>query len=245
MKHFLIILCTLACSLGVNAQDQKVLTGTLWDNWFVQAGLDMSLQNPYGCDFSEVFPKGKTFGVDVALGKWFTPHVALRGKVNWENGLSIFKNKHLEWIGPADDPQSNMDKGGYAVFCVDVPISVKNIFMDYNPDQKWNFYVYPRAGLGCNFAIHSASPTVGVGMGGTYKLKKRLSVYADMSYQVITSEFMGGVAGTGMSVSSGSNGFLALMWVCRWIWERVVESFKLYPHLLLIKSDAIPIDESR
>ena len=45
-------------------------------------------------------------------------------------------------------------------------------------------------------------------MGGTYKLKKRLSVYADMSYQVITSEFMGGVAGTGMSVSSGSNGFL-------------------------------------
>lgn len=52
MKHFLIILCTLACSLGVNAQDQKVLTGTLWDNWFVQAGLDMSLQNPYGCDFS-------------------------------------------------------------------------------------------------------------------------------------------------------------------------------------------------
>ena len=29
MKHFLIILCTLACSLGVNAQDQKVLTGTL------------------------------------------------------------------------------------------------------------------------------------------------------------------------------------------------------------------------
>lgn len=98
MKHFLIILCTLACSLGVNAQDQKVLTGTLWDNWFVQAGLDMSLQNPYGCDFSEVFPKGKTFGVDVALGKWFTPYVALRGKVNWENGLSIFKNKHL-WNG--------------------------------------------------------------------------------------------------------------------------------------------------
>lgn len=30
-----------------------------------------------------------------------------------------------------------------------------------------------------------------------------------MSYQVITSEFMGGVAGTGMSVSSGSNGFFS------------------------------------
>lgn len=136
MKHFLIILCTLACSLGMNAQEQKVLTGTFWDNWFVQAGLDMSLQNPYGCDFSEVFPKGKTFGVDVALGKWFTPHVALRGKVNWENGLSIFKNKHLEWVGPADDPQSNMDKGGYAVFCVDVPISVKKFSWIITPTRS-------------------------------------------------------------------------------------------------------------
>lgn len=102
-----------------------------------------------------------------------------------------------------------MGKGGYAVFCVDVPISIKNIFMDYDPDQLWNLYVYPKAGLGCNFAIHSASPTVGVGVGGTYRIKKRLSVYTDMSYQVITSEFMGGVAGTGMSVSSGSNGFFS------------------------------------
>ena len=79
--------------------------------------------------------------------------------------------------------------------------------MDYDPDQKWNFYVFPRAGLGCNLAISSSSPMVGVGLGGTYKVKGRLSVYADMAYQVITSEFTGGVSGTGMSVAAGSNGF--------------------------------------
>lgn len=209
MKRILIILCALMCQIGMKAQNQKIVAGSLWQNWFVQAGLDMSLQNPYQCNFSEVFPKGKTFGVDVALGKWFTPHVALRGKVNWENGVGIFKNRHLEWVGPAEDPQSNMSKGGYAVFSVDIPISVKNILMDYDSDQIWNLYVYPKAGLGCNFAIHSASPTVGVGIGGTYRFKKRLSVYTDMSYQVITSEFMGGVSGTGMQVSSGSNGFFS------------------------------------
>lgn len=209
MKKILIILCVLMVHVSMKAQEQRIVTGTLWQNWFVQAGLDMSLQNPYQCNFSEVFPKGKTFGMDVALGKWFTPYVALRGKVNWENGVGIFKNRHLEWVGPAEDPQSNMSKGGYAVFSVEVPISVKNILMDYDPDQIWNLYVYPKAGLGCNFAIHSASPTVGVGVGGTYRFKKRLSVYTDMSYQVITSEFMGGVSGTGMSVSSGSNGFFS------------------------------------
>ena len=190
------------------AQDkQQTVTGSIWGNWFVQAGLDMTLQNPYGCNFSQVFPKGKTFGLDVALGKWFSPHVAVRGKVNWENGLPLFENKHLEWVGPAEDPTSNIDEGGIVILSVDCPMSVKNIFMDYDPDQKWNFYVFPRAGLGCNLAISSSSPMVGVGLGGTYKVKGRLSVYADMAYQVITSEFTGGVSGTGMSVAAGSNGF--------------------------------------
>ena len=190
------------------AQDkQQTVTGSIWGNWFVQAGLDMTLQNPYGCNFSQVFPKGKTFGLDVALGKWFSPHVAVRGKVNWENGLPLFENKHLEWVGPAEDPTSNIDEGGIVNLSVDCPVSVKNIFMDYDPDQKWNFYVFPRAGLGCNLAISSSSPMVGVGLGGTYKVKGRLSVYADMAYQVITSEFTGGVSGTGMSVAAGSNGF--------------------------------------
>ena len=190
------------------AQDkQQTVTGSIWGNWFVQAGLDMTLQNPYGCNFSQVFPKGKTFGLDVALGKWFSPHVAVRGKVNWENGLPLFENKHLEWVGPAEDPTSNIDEGGIVILSVDCQVSVKNIFMDYDPDQKWNFYVFPRAGLGCNLAISSSSPMVGVGLGGTYKVKGRLSVYADMAYQVITSEFTGGVSGTGMSVAAGSNGF--------------------------------------
>ena len=190
------------------AQDkQQTVTGSIWGNWFVQAGLDMTLQNPYGCNFSQVFPKGKTFGLDVALGKWFSPHVAVRGKVNWENGLPLFENKHLEWVGPAEDPTSNIDEGGIVILSVDCPVSVKNIFMDFDPDQKWNFYVFPRAGLGCNLAISSSSPMVGVGLGGTYKVKGRLSVYADMAYQVITSEFTGGVSGTGMSVAAGSNGF--------------------------------------
>ena len=190
------------------AQDkQQTVTGSIWGNWFVQAGLDMTLQNPYGCNFSQVFPKGKTFGLDVALGKWFSPHVAVRGKVNWENGLPLFENKHLEWVGPAEDPTSNIDEGGIVILSVDCPVSVKNIFMDYDPDQKWNFYVFPRAGLGCNLAISSSSPMVGVGLGGTYKVKGMLSVYADMAYQVITSEFTGGVSGTGMSVAAGSNGF--------------------------------------
>ena len=209
MKLFRTIIPALAFFLPVSAQEQRAVTGSLWSNWYVQAGLDMSLQNPYGCNFSKVFPKGKTFGLDVAVGKWFTPHVSLRGRLSWENGCPLFKNGHLEWVGPADDPQQNMDKGGYIAASLDVPLSVKYICMDYAPGQRWNCYVFPRAGLCSNLAIHSASPSVGVGFGGTYRVKGRLGVYADMAYQVTTSEFTGGVSGTGMSVSSGSNGFFS------------------------------------
>lgn len=57
MKKILIILCVLMGHVCMKAQEQRPVTGTLWQNWFVQAGLDMSLQNPYQCNFSEVFRK--------------------------------------------------------------------------------------------------------------------------------------------------------------------------------------------
>ena len=35
-----------------------VSLNSFWSNWYVQVGLDMSLQNPYGHSFSHVFPNG-------------------------------------------------------------------------------------------------------------------------------------------------------------------------------------------
>ena len=65
-------------SLHVYATDKgagkhDVEMADVWDNWYVQLGLDMSLQNPYGYDLAKVFPNGKTFGVNAAIGRWFTP----------------------------------------------------------------------------------------------------------------------------------------------------------------------------
>ena len=79
-----------------------VVAGSFWSNWFVQMGLDMTLQNPYGYDFSKVFPNGKTFGLDLAVGKWFTHQVGVRGKFNWENKLPLLENDHANWLAPFD-----------------------------------------------------------------------------------------------------------------------------------------------
>lgn len=181
---------------------------SLWSNWFVQAGLDMTLQFPYDHDYSDVFSKGRSFGLDAAVGKWFSPEVGVRVKANWENGFPLFRNKKLEWIACGESGKSNMDQGGYLAADLDVLLSVHNLFWPYRPERKWNAFVFARAGLATNFAIGSGSPLVGWGCGITRRLTDRLSVYGDMAYQMITSEFFEGIAMTGMMVSTGHNAFM-------------------------------------
>ena len=166
------------------------------DGWFLQVGADMMLQNPYGKSFSGTFPKGMTFGVDGAFGKYFSPEMGVRFRMNWDNGL--VHNSKLEWVA---------QNGSILCAYMDVLFSASNMLWGVR-DRDWNVLLFPRAGLGCNLAIESASPMVGGGIGTVRRLTDRLSLYADMAYQIITSEFTGGIGMTGMGVSMKANGFM-------------------------------------
>ncbi len=181
-----------------------VMTNGIWDNWFVQAGVDMSLMKPYGCDFSKVIPNGTTLGLNGAMGKWFTPDFALRARVQWDNGL--IPNNGVEWLAPADDPKQNYKKGGLAVVSLDGMLNLTNVTAGYDPERKWHTSAYLRMGIITQFAVSSASPVGGAGLEETYRLNDRLSLLAAAGYQVTTSEGMG-VSTTGMNVAAGSNGF--------------------------------------
>ena len=181
-----------------------VLTNGIWDNWFVQGGVDMSLLNPYGCDFSQVIPKGTTFGLNVAAGKWFSPEYGLRVRVQWDNGL--IENKRVAWVPPVDDPRKNHRKGGFATASLDAMLNLTNVLKDYDADRRWHTSAYLRAGVITQFAEGSGSPLMGAGVQETYRLSDRLSLFGSAGYQVTTSEGMG-VSTTGMTVSAGTNGF--------------------------------------
>ena len=122
MKKFC-ILCFLACCQTVKAGGNgagdscAVVTNSFWDNWFVQAGVDMWLQNPHGKSFKDVFPNGKTFGIDVAAGKWVTPEFGFLGNLNWENG--IIKSDHAKWIHEGSK--------SYMVVAGDILINLTNL----------------------------------------------------------------------------------------------------------------------
>lgn len=184
--------------------DRSVLSNGIWDNWFVQAGMDMSLMNPYGCNFGKVIPKGMTFGLNGALGKWFTPEYGLRGRVQWENGL--IPNNSVEWVPPVEDPRQNYKKGGLATIAIDAMLNLTNVVAGYDPERKWHTTGYVRAGIITQFVEGSGSPLMGVGLEETYRLNDKWSLFGAAGYQVSTSEGMG-VSTTGMDVSAGSNGF--------------------------------------
>lgn len=167
---------------------KAVVLNSFWDNWFVQAGLGMSLQNPYGTNFKNVFPNGSTFGMNVGLGKWFTPEIGVRGGVNWQN--SIVTNNHAYYLAPFDDPKGALDKRGFYALYADVFFNLHNTIAGYDKNRKWNAIVFPRMGLATNFSSsYSECPLIGIGTEQTFAINDRMKLFADVAYQVMTSGF--------------------------------------------------------
>ena len=172
----------------VKHDDKTVVVNDFWDNWFVQAGLGMSLQNPYGTNFAHVFPNGNTFGINLGLGKWFTPEIGVRGGVNWQNG--IVTNQHAYYLASLEDPEGKLDKKGFFALYADVFFNLHNIIEGYDRNRKWNAIVFPRMGLATNFtSSYSECPILGLGTEQTFAINDRVKIYADVAYQILTSGF--------------------------------------------------------
>lgn len=163
----------------------SVATNSFWSNWYVQVGVDMALQNPYGVDFTETFPKGKSFGVNLAVGKWFTPGIGTRLKLNWENGLLKSERPtdgHNLWTPDAAD-------GGYGALYFDTQFNLSNLLCGYNESRVWNVIAYPRLGMLRSFETNRYVPTIGVGLENTWRLNKLLSIYLDVAYNGTSNDF--------------------------------------------------------
>lgn len=169
--------------------EKSVKLNSMWENWYAQAGLGMSLINPYETNFADVFPNGKTFGVNIAFGKWFTPDAGARVGINWQNG--IIKNDHAEYLKPREGSEGDPSKTSLVALYADMFFNLTSTVSGYDENKKWNTIIYPRMGLVRNFqAEYKECPLLGAGMEQTYKLNDRIKLYADLVYQVATSGFL-------------------------------------------------------
>lgn len=184
----------------VRKSEDGVTLNHFWDNWFVQAGLGMSLQNPYGTNFKNVFPNGSTYGLNVGLGKWFTPEAGVRVGANWQNGVVV--NHHASYLEPDPNSDGDPNKHGFISLYADLFFNLHNVFGGYDENRKWNAIVFPRMGLAQNFpSSFKECPILGIGTEQTFAISDRVKLYADASYQVTTGGFLDGKFGgdTGLS----------------------------------------------
>lgn len=173
----------------VNKNEDGVALNHFWDNWFAQVGLGMSLQNPYGTNFANVFPNGNTFGINLGVGKWFSPEAGIRAGINWQNGIIL--NKQAYYLDSKDGTMINYKKHGFVSLYADMFLNLHNIIGGYDKSRRWNAIVYPRMGLAENFSsTYSECPILGIGTEQTFTINDRMKLYADASYQVTTGGFL-------------------------------------------------------
>ena len=208
MNKLLLFLFLLLGNIASFAQEEKVVTdsativtNSFWDNWYGQVGVNMNLLFPYGKDIKDVFPNGKSFGIDLAVGKWFSPEFGSRLKLNWGNG--ILKNDHNTWLRPEGEPGENHRKGGFVTFIGDIQFNLHNLFGVYRPDRTWNIIAAPRAGGWIDIGSGEGAPLLGVGIINTYRLSDKTRMYADIGYHFLSS-----INGSFSGKDHGSNGFV-------------------------------------
>jgi len=196
MKKLMIALAlATVSSVAVNAQTTSfeapskysVATNMFRHNWYVQASFDMSLANPYEANkwIKNSWSKGKSFGVNLAVGKWFTPGIGTRVKLGWENGM--ISSDHNVWT-------PRQTAGGFADLFFDTQFNLSNLICGYKESRVWNTIVYPRLGLLRNFDTSYYGPLIGFGWENSWKVAKKIRLFVDAAYNVGPSEIFEGTA---------------------------------------------------
>ena len=139
-----LFLFLLLCNVFVlKAQEQEprvdssaIVTNAFWDNWFGEVGTDMILLFPVHHDVKDVFPNGKSLGLSLAVGKWFSPEFGGKVKASWNNGL--IRETHNIWYHPYGVKGGSHDYGGFLIFSGELLFNLHNFFGEYQPDRRWN-----------------------------------------------------------------------------------------------------------
>lgn len=164
--------------------NHRVITNGFLDNWFFSAGADWNAfysdqehghalpKSPFGGDRNSV-------GLNVSLGKWITPSLALRFKVNG------FRAKNVRISG---DGNNEVDYPAYQLWTYELQpmLNLTNLFGGYK-ERLWNCSLYVGLGIANNrggFAFPSCNTCTWVGTVGmlnTFNVSRRIYVNLDIS----------------------------------------------------------------
>lgn len=194
MKKLLAVLAFAGLSLSGFAQDAtptekySVATNSFWSNWFIQAGAEWNAwysSEEHGQNFAtSPFKKFRSNpGASVAIGKWFTPGIGLRTKLQGIWGKEVYD--------PTTGEQGKFNK--YWLLNEHVMFNVSNLIWGYNENRVWNVIPFVGGGIGRTMTNNLYSMDLSAGVQSTWKVAKHLNVYLEAGWNRIESDIDGGI----------------------------------------------------
>lgn len=186
MKKSLLAIALAVFTFSASAQEipvQKysVATNSFWSNWFIQAGFSAHMgftsQERSGLDFFEPMNRGQ-IGASLAIGKWFTPGIALRTKGR------AYRTKAIQ-------DYNNHPSYSYWQVTEDVMFNLSNIFCGYNETRVWNFIPYVGLGVGKQMTGGGRNYdfVYNAGLLNTFRISNRIGIFLDIYCQAIEGNF--------------------------------------------------------
>ena len=194
MKKFLMVLALASVSVAGMAQETtekySVATNSFWSNWFVQANVAgtafySSQERNAGFSKSPLKDFRNNLGLSLAIGKWFTPGLGLRTKVNGVWGRTV----------SSEDAKANASK--YWQANEQVLFNLSNMLCGYNPNRVWNFIPYAGAGIARNMSYNTYAMGLQAGLLNEFRLSRKFALNLDLSYGIHEPDFDGNGASFG------------------------------------------------
>ena len=175
-----------------NPTKYQVVTNGFFDNWFLSVGGGAQVYLGGG-DAAGSFGSRISPALNVSLGKWFTPGLALRVQYSGLQGKGYTYQSNARFITHQVSGQSYYkQKFNYMNLHGDVMFNLNAIFGGYNPDRVYEIIPYLGAGLAYTYdAPHSRSLTINGGIQNRFRVCEALDINLDLNVMALKGGFVG------------------------------------------------------
>ena len=192
MKKLFFVLALASMSLTSMAQDEptqkySVATNSFWNNWFVQVGADWnayysSQEHANGHFTANPFKSFRSNpGAAIAVGKWFTPGIGLRTKVQGIWGQTV--NSDM------DHPANR-----YWIANEQVMFNLNNMIGGYNPNRFWSFIPFLGAGVGRSMTHDIYAMNLSCGILNQFRLSEKMALNLELGWNHAEADLDGNAA---------------------------------------------------
>lgn len=180
MKKLLLVMALAGMTVTGFAQEEtptqkySVATNSFWSNWFIQVGGSWNVwysgqEHGTGNSHSPFKSFRSNPGASIAIGKWFTPGLGLRTKVNGIWGKTVMQNE-----------ESTGNK--YWTINEHILFNLSNMIYGYNENRVWNLIPFVGGGVTRTMTHNLYGMQLSAGILNTFRVSPKLAVNLELGW---------------------------------------------------------------